>query len=69
VIEKLAGYAIIAVLTRTLLPVDVGKPFFATTVAGIAATAVSFGTSHHLIRAVAAAPDAALQNLSDVLSM
>ena len=69
VIEKLAGYAVIAVLTRTLLPIDIGKMFLAATVAGVAATAVSFGTEHHLIRAVAADPDRALKNLGDVMSM
>jgi O-antigen/teichoic acid export membrane protein len=68
VIEKLAGYAVIAVLTRTLLPVDLGRMFFAATISGIAATVLSFGTEHHLIRAVAADPNRALQNLGEVLS-
>jgi O-antigen/teichoic acid export membrane protein len=69
VIEKLAGYAVIAVLTRTLLPQEMGKMFFAATVAGIAATAVAFGSEHHLIRAVAAQPHRALENLAEVLSL
>jgi len=69
VIEKLAGYAVLAVLTRTLLPAEMGRMFLAATISGIAATVVSFGTEHHLVRAVASEPSRALTNLGEVLSM
>jgi O-antigen/teichoic acid export membrane protein len=68
-IEKLAGYAVLAVLTRTLLPEQMGRMFLAATISGIAATVVSFGTEHHLVRAVASQPGRALGNLGEVLSL
>jgi O-antigen/teichoic acid export membrane protein len=43
--------------------------FLAATISGIAATVVSFGTEHHLVRAVASEPSRALTNLGEVLSM
>jgi len=69
IVEKLAGYAVLAVLTRTLLPVEMGRMFLAATISGIAATVISFGSEHHLVRAVAAEPHRALTNLGEVLSM
>lgn len=69
VIEKLAGYLVIAVLTRTLTTVEIGEIFFASTISGIAATVLSFGTEHHLIRAVATQPDRAVRNLGEVLAL
>lgn len=69
VIEKLAGYAVLAVLTRTLLPAEMGRMFLAATISGIAATVISFGSEHHLVRAVATDPQRALANLGEVLSM
>ncbi|HEY5901974.1 MAG TPA: oligosaccharide flippase family protein [Anaerolineales bacterium] len=69
VIEKLAGYAVLAVLTRTLISADMGRMFLAATVSGIAATVISFGSENHLIRAVAAEPQRALTSLGEVLSL
>jgi O-antigen/teichoic acid export membrane protein len=69
VIEKLAGYAVLAALTRTLIPAELGRMFLAATISGIAATVVSFGTEHYLVRAVATEPHRALTNLGEVLSM
>ncbi len=69
IIEKLAGYLVIAVLTRTLTTVEIGEIFFASTISGIAATVLSFGTEHHLIRAVATQPDRAVRNLGEVLAL
>jgi O-antigen/teichoic acid export membrane protein len=68
-IEKLAGYAVLAVLARTLLSADLGSMFLAATISGIAATLVAFGSEHHLVRAVATQPQKSLLNLGDVLAM
>ena len=59
-IEKLAGYAVLAVLTRTLLPEQMGSMFLAATISGIAGTAVTFGSGQHLVRAVATDRDRSL---------
>ncbi len=69
VIEKFAGYLVIAVLTRTLTTVEIGEIFFASTISGIAATVLSFGTEHHLMRGVAEQPARAVQNLGEVLAL
>lgn len=67
-IDKLAGYLIIAVLTRTLFKAELGAMFFALTIAELCATLLNFGTDSHLIRIVATDRGRALQHLSDVLS-
>lgn len=67
-IEKLAGYLVIAVLTRTLLKAELGTMFFALTIAELCATLVNFGTDNYLVRAVATDRPEALRHLSEVLS-
>jgi polysaccharide transporter, PST family len=69
VIEKLTGYLVIAVLTRTLLKADVGLMFFASTVSGLAAAILSFGTENYLVRAIAVEPEKSIKHLSIVLSV
>jgi O-antigen/teichoic acid export membrane protein len=69
VIEKLAGYAVLSVLTRALQPAELGNMFLAATISGIAATSISFGSDQHLVRAVATDPGRSLSDLGEVLSM
>ncbi|HEY2982292.1 MAG TPA: oligosaccharide flippase family protein, partial [Anaerolineales bacterium] len=69
VIEKLTGYLVLAVLTRTLLKADVGLMFFAATISGLAAILLSFGTENYLVRAIAVEPTKAIAQLSAVLSL
>jgi O-antigen/teichoic acid export membrane protein len=68
-IEKLTGYLVIVVLTRTLARAEVGAMFFTATISGLAATFVSFGADTYLVRAIALEPDKALAHLSGVLSL
>src|SRR6185295_412045 len=68
-IEKAAGYLILAVLTRTLLKIDLGAFFFALSIAELTAVFLNFGTDTYLIRKVAMDPENGLDHLSQVLSM
>jgi len=67
-IEKLAGYLVIAVLTRTLLKSDLGTIFFALSIAEISATIWNFGSDSLLIRLVAAEPKDAFSHFGRILS-
>jgi hypothetical protein len=69
VIEKGAGYVILAVLTRTLLQEELGGMFFAVSIARLAAVTLSLGTDSHMIRKVANAPPNSLLYLSQNLSL
>src|SRR5258706_208697 len=60
-IEKAAGYLILAVLTRTLLKIELGEFFFALSIAELAAVFLNFGTDTYLIRKVATDPDNGLE--------
>ena len=68
VVEKLTGYLILLVLTRYLDKTELGSMFFAATISGLCATLINFGTDTHLIRAVAAEPQRALDQLAINLS-
>jgi O-antigen/teichoic acid export membrane protein len=69
VIEKGAGYVILAVLTRTLLQEELGGMFFAVSIARLAAVTLSLGTDSHMIRKVASDPQNGLLYLSRNLSL
>ena len=68
VIEKVVGYVVIAVLTRTLLQVELGTLFFALSISELTAVFLNFGTNTYLVRLIAADPDGALKYLSRVMS-
>ena len=67
-VEKLTGYLVIAVLTRTLLKVEIGSYFFALSIAELTSIFISFGTNKYLIRQVATEPEKSLTHLSHVFS-
>jgi O-antigen/teichoic acid export membrane protein len=69
VVEKGAGYVILAVLTRTLLQEELGGMFFAISIARLAAVALSLGTDTQMIRKVASDPRNGLLYLSQNLSL
>lgn len=69
VIEKGAGYVVLAVLTRTLLPEELGGMFFAISISRLAAVTLGLGTDNHLIRKVANDPPNSLLYLSQNLSL
>jgi O-antigen/teichoic acid export membrane protein len=69
VIEKGAGYVILAVLTRTLLQEELGGMFFAISISRLAAVTLGLGTDNHLIRKVANDPPNSLLYLSQSLSL
>jgi O-antigen/teichoic acid export membrane protein len=69
VVEKGAGYIILAVLTRTLLQEELGGMFFAVSIARLAAVTLSLGTDSHMIRKVASDPPNSLLYLSRNLSL
>jgi len=69
VIEKAAGYLVIAVLTRTLLQVELGTMFFCLSISELTTVALSYGTHTYLVRITASDPENSLSHLSRVLSM
>lgn len=69
VLEKLAGYVVLMVLTRYLAPDRMGQFFFAATVCTFFASLTSLGTGRQLTRVVAEDPQNALRHLGEVLSL
>jgi O-antigen/teichoic acid export membrane protein len=68
-VEKGAGYVVLAVLTRTLLKEDLGMMFYAVSISELVAVILNFGTDTHLIRRVATNPEKGLVHLSHNLSI
>lgn len=69
VVEKGAGYVVLAVLTRTLLKADLGTMFYALSISDLVAVLLNFGTDTYLIRKVAIDPQNSLNHLSKILSI
>lgn len=67
-IEKIAGYLVLVVLTRTLLKEELGLMFLASTISELCATLLTFGTDSYLVRSIATDRPQALSYLSRVLS-
>ena len=68
VTEKVVGYLVIAILTRTLLQVELGTLFFALSIADLASVFLTFGSGTYLIRLVASDPENSVSHFSRVLS-
>lgn len=68
VTEKAVGYLVIAILTRTLLQVELGTLFFALSIADLVSILLTFGTRTYLIRQIASAPEDSISLFSSVLS-
>jgi O-antigen/teichoic acid export membrane protein len=68
-VQKLAGYAVLAMLARHFDQSDMGRLFFALTLASMVAALTELGTGRYLVREVATRPEAALQRLGDVLAL
>jgi O-antigen/teichoic acid export membrane protein len=67
--QKVAGYAVLAVLARHFDPSDLGRLFFAITLASLVAAGTELGTGRYLVREVATRPEAALRRLGEVLAL
>jgi len=68
-LRKLINYAVIVALARYLHKDDIGAFFFAASLAAIASLVSEFGTSNHLVRQVASAPERATVVVSQVLAV
>src|SRR6266511_2757302 len=69
VIQKLSGYAVLAILARHFDQPRMGKLFFAMALASVIAAGTELGTSRYLVRAVATGPEAALRRLGEVVAL
>lgn len=68
VTEKVVGYLVIAILTRTLLQVELGTLFFALSIADLASVFLMFGSGTYLIRLIASDPENSVTHFSRILS-
>lgn len=69
VVQKLAGYAVLAILARYVDQTDMGRVFFAFTLAWVVAVVTELGTSRYLVREVATRPESGLDRLGEVLAL
>lgn len=69
IVEKGAGYIVLAVLTRVLLKTELGTMFYALSISGLVAVLLNFGTDTYLIRKVASDTSNGLAHLSSILSI
>jgi O-antigen/teichoic acid export membrane protein len=69
VIQKLSGYAVLAILARHFDQARMGELFFAMALASVIAAGTELGTSRYLVREVATGPAAALRRLGEVLAL
>lgn len=67
--QKAAGYIVLAILARHVDPSDMGRIFFAFTLAALVSAATELGTGRYLIREVATRPDSGLVRLGEVLTL
>lgn len=68
-VQKLAGYAVLAILARHIDKTGMGQLFFALTLASLTAAATELGTSRYLVREIAISPKASLRRLGEVLAL
>jgi O-antigen/teichoic acid export membrane protein len=69
VIQKLSGYAVLAILARHFEQARMGQLFFAMALASVIAAGTELGTSRYLVREVATGPAVALRRLGEVLAL
>jgi O-antigen/teichoic acid export membrane protein len=69
VVQKLAGYAVLAILARHFEKADMGRLFFAMALTSVIAAATELGTGRHLVREVAVRPEVALRRLGEVVAL
>jgi O-antigen/teichoic acid export membrane protein len=69
VIQKLSGYAVLAILARHFDQARMGQLFFAMALASVIAAGTELGTGRYLVREVATGPAAALRRLGEVLTL
>src|SRR6185312_2282216 len=69
VVQKLAGYAVLAILARHFEKADMGRLFFAMALTSVIAAATELGTCRHLVREVAVRPEVALRRLGEVVAL
>jgi O-antigen/teichoic acid export membrane protein len=69
VLQKLAGYVVLAILARHFDQSDMGRLFFAFTLATLVAAVTELGTGRYLVREVATRPESGLDRLGEVLAL
>jgi O-antigen/teichoic acid export membrane protein len=69
VLQKVAGYIVLAILARHFDQPDMGRVFFAFTLAALVAAVTELGTSRYLVREVASRPESGLDRLGEVLAL
>src|SRR5687768_11080858 len=69
VLQKLAGYVVLAILARHFDQPDMGRLFFAFTLATFVAAVTELGTGRYLVREVATRPESGLDRLGEVLAL
>jgi O-antigen/teichoic acid export membrane protein len=69
IVQKLSGYAVLAILARHFSKADMGRLFFAMALTSVIAAATELGTGRYLVREVAVRPEAALRRLGEVITL
>jgi O-antigen/teichoic acid export membrane protein len=69
VVQKLSGYAVLAILARHFDKAAMGRLFFAMALTSVVAAATELGTGRYLVREVATRPEAALRRLGEVIAL
>jgi O-antigen/teichoic acid export membrane protein len=69
VVQKLAGYAVLAILARHFEKADMGRLFFAMALTSVVTSATELGTGRYLVREVAVRPAVALRRLGEVVAL
>lgn len=69
VVQKLSGYAVLAILARHFDKASMGQLFFAMALTSVIAAATELGTGRYLVREVATGPEAALRRLGEVVAL
>ena len=69
IVQKLSGYAVLAILARHFSKADMGRLFFAMALTSVIAAATELGTGRYLVREVAVRPEVALRRLGEVIAL